>query len=223
LAEGRPGILVKPKLNPLEGDTSLRSGHGQWWKKDSTATHVVPLVTIVKRVNGHFLLKVSNPTMGMVRLRFGPSTLENARALKQVLIDSLKVSYADIILNPKATSTLKPSEFVQLDSVQDSFLELGKSSRSSLPEAVASWTPTAPGDSPSIQLVASYKDTAWLELILTVTDYQQNQVWTAAPITLQIQVGDGSWESSLIKCIPSERPDLVTFDIFIAWETTASD
>jgi hypothetical protein len=33
MAEGRPGILVKPKLNPLEGDSSLRTGHGQWWKK----------------------------------------------------------------------------------------------------------------------------------------------------------------------------------------------
>lgn len=33
LDEGRPGILLKPKLNPLEGDSSLRSGHGQWWKK----------------------------------------------------------------------------------------------------------------------------------------------------------------------------------------------
>ena len=35
LEEGRPGILLKPKLNPLEGDTSLfqRTGHGQWWKK----------------------------------------------------------------------------------------------------------------------------------------------------------------------------------------------
>jgi dynactin 4 len=33
LAEGRPGILLKPKLNPLEGDSSLRTGHGQWWKK----------------------------------------------------------------------------------------------------------------------------------------------------------------------------------------------
>jgi hypothetical protein len=37
LAEGRPGILVKPKLNPLEGDSSLRTGHGQWWKKVSFA------------------------------------------------------------------------------------------------------------------------------------------------------------------------------------------
>ena len=35
LAEGRPGILLKPKLNPLEGDSSLRTGHGQWWKKVS--------------------------------------------------------------------------------------------------------------------------------------------------------------------------------------------
>ena len=33
LAQGRPGILLKPKLNPLEGDSSLRSGHGQWYKK----------------------------------------------------------------------------------------------------------------------------------------------------------------------------------------------
>jgi dynactin 4 len=33
LAEGRPGILLKPKLNPLEGDSSLRTGHGNWWKK----------------------------------------------------------------------------------------------------------------------------------------------------------------------------------------------
>ncbi|MGK3737186.1 MAG: dynactin-4 [Bacillariaceae sp.] len=33
IAESRPGILVKPKLNPLEGDSSLRTGHGQWWKK----------------------------------------------------------------------------------------------------------------------------------------------------------------------------------------------
>ena len=35
LAQGRPGILLKPKLNPLEGDSSLRSGHGQWFKKAS--------------------------------------------------------------------------------------------------------------------------------------------------------------------------------------------
>jgi dynactin 4 len=33
LADGRPGILLKPKLNPLEGDSSLPTGHGQWFRK----------------------------------------------------------------------------------------------------------------------------------------------------------------------------------------------
>ena len=40
LAESRPGILVKPKLNPLEGDSSLRTGHGQWWKKVRHCTSI---------------------------------------------------------------------------------------------------------------------------------------------------------------------------------------
>jgi hypothetical protein len=42
LAESRPGILVKPKLNPLEGDSSLRTGHGQWWKKVRDLTLLLP-------------------------------------------------------------------------------------------------------------------------------------------------------------------------------------
>jgi hypothetical protein len=42
LAESRPGILVKPKLNPLEGDSSLRTGHGQWWKKVRDLTLLWP-------------------------------------------------------------------------------------------------------------------------------------------------------------------------------------
>jgi hypothetical protein len=33
VAAGRPGILVKPKSNPMDGDSSLKYGHGQWWKK----------------------------------------------------------------------------------------------------------------------------------------------------------------------------------------------
>lgn len=38
LADGRPGILLKPKLNPLEGDSSLPTGHGQWHRKVRTTT-----------------------------------------------------------------------------------------------------------------------------------------------------------------------------------------
>jgi dynactin-4 len=37
LKNGKPGILIKSKMNPLEGDTtSSRTGHGQWWKKVKT-------------------------------------------------------------------------------------------------------------------------------------------------------------------------------------------
>jgi hypothetical protein len=50
LRDGRAGILLKPRLNPLEGDSSLRSGHGQWWKKDSSAIHVLPNVSVVRCV-----------------------------------------------------------------------------------------------------------------------------------------------------------------------------
>ena len=214
LAEGRPGILVKPKLNPLEGDSSLRSGHGQWWKKDSSAIHVVPKITVVTKEGGNFLLKVSNPTMGMVRVRLGPSTYQGGM-MKQVLMDSLKVLYADLVLDPQATSKLTPTDFVELESVEDSFLDLGKTSRAKLPDAITSWTPTQTDS--SVQLVAVYKDTAWFELIVLTEKTQDEQVWTAAPIALQIQVGEGSWESSLIKSVPSESPDLVTFDVLIAW------
>jgi hypothetical protein len=55
-----------------------------------------------------------------------------------------------------------------------------------------------------------YKDTAWFELGVVNKKKQGEQVWTAAPIALQIQVGEVSWESSLIKSVPSENPDLVT-------------
>jgi hypothetical protein len=51
LAEGRPGILLKPKLNPLEGDSSLRTGHGQWWKKvcyDITARDLLGVPDVLK-------------------------------------------------------------------------------------------------------------------------------------------------------------------------------
>jgi hypothetical protein len=215
LDEGRPGILVKPKLNPLEGDSSLRGGHVQWWKKNSSAIHVVPKITVVENEGGNFLLKESNPTMGTVRFRLGPSTYPGGM-MKQVLMDSLNVLYADLVLDPQATSKLTPTDFVELESVKDTFLDLGKMLRAKLPDAITSWTPTQTDS--SIQLVAVYKDTAWFELVVVNTKCQSEQVWTAAPpIALQIQVGEGSWESSLFKSVPSESPDLLTFDVLIAW------
>ena len=44
---GKPGILVKPKVNPLEGDSSYRRhGQGQWWKKVSRIEEKNRLIVI---------------------------------------------------------------------------------------------------------------------------------------------------------------------------------
>lgn len=46
---GRPGILVKPNINPLEGDTSsqyLSNKKGEWWKKMKSAVQYVPRVVL---------------------------------------------------------------------------------------------------------------------------------------------------------------------------------
>jgi hypothetical protein len=68
LAEGRPGILLKPKLNPMEGDSSLRSGHGQWWKKVSKSRHYFAAVkdgacrslVLCRPSNNHLRCRVSH-------------------------------------------------------------------------------------------------------------------------------------------------------------------
>jgi len=229
LAEGRPGILVKPKLNPLEGDSSLRTGHGQWWKKDSGAVQVIPKVTIVRHVDSDsnnarsLLLKVSNPTLGTVKLRFsgsdyqGEPTWEDravkSKDLTHILVDSLHRTHLDIMLNVGATAAISPSEVVTLDSVDDTFLDIG---RSEIPAEVKSWL--APGEvtKSEIKLVATKGDSAWLEM---------NHVGEliggtpGIPVLLQIQVGDGSWESSLIKPRTNlQTPDYVSFDLVLVWK-----
>lgn len=43
--DGKLSILVQPKLNPLEGDSSFKL-LGKWWTKDSSAVHFVPTITV---------------------------------------------------------------------------------------------------------------------------------------------------------------------------------
>jgi len=123
----RPGILVRDKANPLEGDTSLRHGHGQWWKKDSSAIHAVPLVCVrgvvrldiggggdegvnscddkagdVTDDNGIvryiLLLLVRNPTLGPVSLSMGPLPVATKKEEGPVYLQ-------DVILNSVSGET----------------------------------------------------------------------------------------------------------------------
>ncbi|RQM15486.1 hypothetical protein B5M09_007381, partial [Aphanomyces astaci] len=45
MASGAPGILVKPQINPMTGDSSMVVG-ASWWKKATLALHMLPSVTI---------------------------------------------------------------------------------------------------------------------------------------------------------------------------------
>ena len=229
LAEGRPGILVKPKLNPLEGDSSLRTGHGQWWKKDSGAVNVIPKLTVQRHsTNGDkahsFLLKVANPTLGTVNLRLGRSTYQGeptwddktvrTTELTHVLVDSLRRTYLDAKLNTGVTPSLETSNVVTLDSVDDTFLDIG---RSEIPKAVTSWKAPESVSKTQINIVASKGDSAWLEV--NVNETVEGDV-PAIPLSLEIEVGNGSWESSLVKPrTDSDGPDYVCFDVVLLWKT----
>ena len=148
LAEGRPGILVKPKLNPLEGDTSLRSSHGQWFKKDSSAMLVLPRVRFERHYHSAVLYRVNNPTLGSIKRSCETSnyagepvfdnTIERTPHLKHVLADSLRNTIIDhVVLD--STFRLPPSDIISLDAVEDTFPELG-GNVVQLPDAVLSWT-----------------------------------------------------------------------------------
>lgn len=207
LAEGRPGILVKPKLNPLEGDTSLRSSHGQWFKKDSSAILVLPRVRVERRHGNAILLVVHNPTLGVVRLSFGPSTyagepvFENPSQrtphLNHILVDSLRNTVLDDVTLD--TSFRAPSsDIVSLDAVEDAFLELGGNT-TQIPQLVQGWT------SDKLGWIAQQGDKAWFAFDVGESD--------CVALSMIIDVAKGSWESSLIKS--DQKGDVVTFDMVL--------
>ncbi len=239
-AAGRTGILVKPKLNPLEGDTSLRAGHGQWFKKDSSAIHVVPRVQLCRHgtepVSGKVavLLKVKNPTLNMIRLRFsGPNSSEevlNSKELENILVDPFMettIAKAEMC-SSDSLSSIDPSEWIELDSAEDLLLDIGKRQQDD-PEVVRSWDSaplfdTLDSDSlPKLTTIASRGDTSWVELVLPNTvvvgsDGEKTPSdYFAVPLSMQIEVGNGSWEASLIKRrdVPEEEQDLVQLDFVV--------
>eukprot|EP00980_Cylindrotheca_fusiformis_P028103 scaffold22580_cov210-Cylindrotheca_fusiformis.AAC.10 len=241
LAEGRPGILLKPKLNPLEGDSSLRTGHGQWWKKDSSAIQMVPRVRAsIHASDGTrhaFLLKVSNPTLGTIRFRLAGSEYsgepvwdgddsERTPFLEKILVDPLNQQIVNAKLVESVGSSIQPSEICALEAGEDTFLDFGRSSNEE-PIEVAKWdagevladSKVSEATPSTLRVVGSRKSCAWLELVLLETSMEAG-IYNAVPLSLQIEVGDGSWESSLIQpeLSKDKSKDMVTFDLVVVWE-----
>eukprot|EP00934_Nitzschia_sp_Nitz4_P006064 Nitzschia sp. Nitz4//scaffold3_size479765//365768//367408//NITZ4_000152-RA/size479765-processed-gene-1.255-mRNA-1//1//CDS//3329550914//6054//frame0 len=243
LAEGRPGILVKPKLNPLEGDSSLRTGHGQWWKKDSSAIQVLPRVRVSTHASDDtkhvFLLKVVNPTLGTIRLRFAASEYKgepqwddisaNTPLLQDLTVDPFLDQTTNAKLLPKLSQNLDPTEVFVLEPAEDSFLELGKSS-DDVPEQVAKWDASSAlvdskvnpeGPNATLKLISQRNSMAWLELV-TLNESVDKGLDCALPISMQIEVGNGSWDSSFVVPEVASEKDLVPFDIVIVWSNSDS-
>lgn len=46
IEDGKLNILVQPKPYPLDGDSSMKLQMGDWWVKDSSIIHTLPLITV---------------------------------------------------------------------------------------------------------------------------------------------------------------------------------
>ena len=303
LREGRAGILLKPRLNPLEGDSSLRSGHGQWWKKDSSAIHVIPSVTVVRCVTTTWddsagaaatcphpsaegvvgesvaprsrrrvvvLLKVTNPTLGSLRLRFAASPYvgepdwdafngdgivpsadsdpnQFTDSLPGLLVHTFTQTHWDVEYDSGVLRDLPTSETVELHSSEDSIIEMGGHKARQTPAEVVNWVPPAAaatgqddddddGTKPVLRLVTQRASSAWFELAFVEparfceaqtaargrTHSPDGLAW-AVSLRLEVEVGPGSWETSLIQPLTTggsgtSTVDRVPFDLVLAYQ-----
>jgi len=233
---GRPGILVKPKVNPLEGDSSLRYGHGQWFKKDSSAIYSVPKVQLKSYVFNKstnqfaLLLQIKNPTLGPVRLCLHANVEESPEVtLNNLIIDSMTLQREDIHIIQEKRSTESSNvqtEMLQLEPAEDTFLGIGQTAKAHTDDwgrdkTTIDWSNFI--EKSSWNVISIDNDTAWVQYTTTATfdanlfDHGQ---FVATLMKLEVEVGDHSWESSLIQAKENtnQGKDSVTFKILPVWK-----
>jgi hypothetical protein len=204
-----------------------------------------------------FVLKVTNSTLGLVRLQISLSSQYKGEpswndhriknpALEDLLVETLTNKHVDAFVlttsNHGGTEFILKSDIVVLHSAEDSIADIGKVLET--PEQVVTWDSekalaAASTDSLSsleenqvaffgIKMLAEKSGSAWFELICATRlspdiEPASSELFSAFPLSLQIEVGNGSWESSLIKAIPTEEgeeADKVVFDLVVAWPNT---
>jgi hypothetical protein len=239
---GRPGIILKPKINPLEGDTSLRYGHGKWWKKDCSAVHSVPRVDI-KAIKYHpssfqyaLLLGIQNPTLGPIRLKVGAVLQENRKFPDcfEVILDPLtfhKVK-VDLILTTSAKPLASNTEQIVIEPAEDLYFDVGKSHlQSSLDDKKDEWINADNIDwseGNTCRLLTVSHDVAWVQYVTDNIQMQELQdrldsAYFGVPIELAVEVSDESWESSLIQVEEKTgaEKDFVSLIILPVWKHQA--
>ncbi len=231
---GRPGILVKPKVNPLEGDTSLRYGHGQWFKKDSSAIHSIPRVQIKsQRYNSStnqyaLLLKVKNPTLGPIRFQIHANFVGESAAsfpsFCDLVLDSMSLKREIVRIIPPPSSPSPDLELLTLEASEDTFLDINKDSNA---QRIDTWTVDDLDWSTAnrCQLIGVDNDTAWIQVVVKETEEEvssNDRNYVGTPLILDIEVGEESWESSLIRAreLKEGEKDFVSFTILPVWKQT---
>jgi hypothetical protein len=243
---GKTGILVKPKLNPLEGDSSLRAGHGQWFKKDSSATNSVPRVQICQygmdsmRQKFAVLVKVRNPTLNMIRLRFSSPALPCSddstgtgdhvdfiakQELQNIPMDPFDQTFVNAsVCLLDATKSLPPADWLVIESAEDLYLDMGKGQEED-PSEVQDWNASTVLSSldnqasSKFRVLTTRKDTAWVEMVLLTDSAADDDDFVgghvAIPFGMQIEIGNGSWDASLIKRqdLPEGEIDIATLNL----------
>lgn len=227
LAEGRPGILLKPKLGPLEGDSSAglsSNASHQWHRKDSSAIHIVPRIRFVAQKtlepdkDGDVwhcgLLLMTNPTLGKVRVQFSSSQYRGeprdrwdscversllTAVMSNVVVDSLRQQHFDVVLpiQDSLSEARFPAEVIELNSAEDAMFHGSFSNikflHSSIPER---WPEEVVG-----RVIAIKGHVALLQVASRTP---------VVAVTLSVvDIGNGSWEASLLRNRSSVSFDLV--------------
>jgi hypothetical protein len=141
--------------------------------------------------------------------------------MENVLLDSISRKRADVSLQSKWTESLQTTDLIELDCLEDTSLEMAKVNPDE-PTAVLEWDASglhATTQGSCLRLVAQQSDTAWIELVVNSELVSMDTKAAAAiALALYIEVGNGSWEYSLVKPInPDNQKDSVKLDILVAW------
>ena len=150
--------------------------------------------------------------------------------LENICVEPLNQKIVSASLAPEISKSIQASTVCELEPGEDSFLDLGRSIYDE-PELVYKWKAdevlaesTVSADNPSsIRVIDTRKSSAWLEFIVMERAPAQAGYSSAVALSLQIEVGNGSWESSLIQPEKQDgnEKDMVNFDLVLVWDTTS--
>jgi len=154
--------------------------------------------------------------MDPVRLKLSPSQYKGEpswedpaiphQSMSHVLVNTLHQTRLDI--HVQDSLTWNATSVVELSSGQDRIVEMGMGIRRT-PESVATWDGSSTS-SEGMRLVAHDASSAWFEASFHITGEVS---CPAFPFCLEIEVGDGLWDSSLTQ--GDGKGDLVSFDVLV--------